>query len=46
MVDVIREYFDNSNKQTILMFIDEQNLSKEELDVELINLIKSKKAEL
>jgi len=45
MKDVIREYFDNSYKQTVSMFIDEQNLSKEELD-ELINLIKSKKAEL
>jgi BlaI family transcriptional regulator, penicillinase repressor len=45
MKDAIREYFDNSYKQTVSMFIDEQNLSKEELD-ELINLIKSKKAEL
>jgi len=45
MKDVIREYFDNSYKQTVSMFIDEQNLSREELD-ELINLIKSKKEEL
>ncbi len=45
MKDVIKEYFDNSYKQTVSMFIDEQHLSKEDLD-ELINLIKSKKAEL
>ena len=45
MKDVIREYFDNSYKQTVSMFIDEQNLTREELD-ELINLIKSKKEEL
>ncbi|MDZ7607069.1 MAG: BlaI/MecI/CopY family transcriptional regulator [Cyclobacteriaceae bacterium] len=45
MKDAIREYFDNSYKQTVSMFIDEQHLSKDDLD-ELINLIKSKKEEL
>ena len=40
--DVVKDYFDNSYKQTVSLFIEEQNLSKEDLD-ELIELIKSKK---
>ena len=40
--DVVKDYFDNSYKQTVSLFIEEQNLSKEDLD-ELINLIQSKK---
>lgn len=40
--DVVREYFDNSYKQTVSLFIEEENLSNEELD-ELMDLIKSKK---
>ncbi len=40
--DVVMDYFDNSYKQTVSLFIEEQNLSNEDLD-ELIELIKSKK---
>ncbi len=40
--DVVREYFDNSYKQTVSLFIEEEKLSNDELD-ELIDLIKSKK---
>ena len=40
--DVVREYFDNSYKQTVSMFIEDEQLSNSELD-ELIALIKSKK---
>ena len=40
--DVVKDYFDNSYKQTVSLFIEEQNLSKDDLD-ELINLIQSKK---
>lgn len=40
--DVVKDYFDNSYKQTVSLFIEEENLSKEDLD-ELIELIKSKK---
>jgi predicted transcriptional regulator len=40
--DVVREYFDNSYRQTVSHFIEEENLSNAELD-ELIDLIKSKK---
>lgn len=40
--DVVKDYFDNSYKQTVSLFIEEKNLSKEDLD-ELIALIKSKK---
>lgn len=40
--DVVREYFDNSYKQTVSMFIEDEQLSNSELD-ELIDLIKSKK---
>jgi predicted transcriptional regulator len=43
--DVVKDYFDNSYKQTVSLFIEEQNLSKDELD-ELIHLIKTKKEEL
>lgn len=42
--DVVKDYFDNSYKQTVSLFIEEQNLSKDELD-ELIQLIQSKKEE-
>jgi len=42
--DVVKDYFDNSYKQTVSLFIEEQNLSNEDLD-ELIELIKSKKQE-
>jgi predicted transcriptional regulator len=42
--DVVKDYFDNSYKQTVSLFIEEQNLSNEDLD-ELISLIKSKKEE-
>ena len=42
--DIVKDYFDNSYKQTVSLFIEEQNLSKEDLD-ELIELIKSKKEE-
>jgi BlaI family penicillinase repressor len=41
--DVVKDYFDNSYKQTVSLFIEEQNLSKEDLD-ELIELIKNKKS--
>ena len=40
--DVVKDYFDNSYKQTVSLFIEEQNLSEADLD-ELIALIKSKK---
>ena len=40
--DVVKDYFDNSYKQTVSLFIEEENLSKEDLD-ELIELITSKK---
>ena len=40
--DVVKDYFDNSYKQTVSLFIEEENLSKEDLD-ELIELIKNKK---
>ena len=43
--DVVKDYFDNSYKQTVSLFIEEQNLSKEDLD-ELSELIKSKKEAL
>jgi len=43
--DVVKDYFDNSYKQTVSLFIEDQNLSKEDLD-ELFNLIKSKKEAL
>lgn len=42
--DVVKDYFDNSYKQTVSLFIEEQNLSKDDLD-ELINLIQSKKTD-
>jgi len=42
--DVVREYFDNSYKQTVSLFIEDEQLSNSELD-ELIDLIKSKKLE-
>ena len=42
--DVVKDYFDNSYKQTVSLFIEEQNLSKEDL-AELINFINSKKEE-
>ena len=40
--DVVKDYFDNSYKQTVSLFIEEENLSKDDLE-ELIDLIKSKK---
>ena len=40
--DIVKDYFDNSYKQTVSMFIDEQKLTQEDLD-ELMDLIKSKK---
>jgi len=40
--DVVKDYFDNSYKQTVSLFIEEQNLSKEDLD-ELLDMINSKK---
>ena len=40
--DVVKDYFDNSYKQTVSLFIEEQKLSNEDLD-ELIDLIESKK---
>lgn len=43
--DVVKDYFDNSYKQTVSLFIEEQHLSKDELD-ELIHLIKTKQEEL
>lgn len=42
--DVVKDYFDNSYKQTVSMFIEEQQLSKEDLN-ELIALINTKKEE-
>jgi BlaI family penicillinase repressor len=42
--DVVKDYFDNSYKQTVSLFIEEQNLSKEDLD-ELMRLIQLKKEE-
>ena len=41
--DVVKDYFDNSYKQTVSLFIEEENLSKDDLD-ELIELIKNKKS--
>ena len=35
--DVVKDYFDNSYKQTVSLFIEEKNLSNEDLD-ELIDL--------
>lgn len=43
--DVVKDYFDNSYKQTVSLFIEEQNLSKDDLD-DLIDLIQSKKGAL
>ncbi len=43
--DVVKDYFDNSYKQTVSLFIEEQNLSNEDLN-ELIELIQSKKQQL
>ncbi len=43
--NVVKDYFDNSYKQTVSLFIEEQNLSKEDLD-ELMELIQSKKENL
>ncbi len=40
--DVVKDYFDNSYKQTVSLFIEEQKLSNEDLE-ELMELIKSKK---
>ena len=40
--DIVKDYFDNSYKQTVSLFIEEQKLSKDDLD-ELISLIQSKK---
>lgn len=40
--DVVKDYFDNSYKQTVSLFIEEKNLSNDDLD-ELIDLIQSKK---
>ncbi|XOV92154.1 MAG: BlaI/MecI/CopY family transcriptional regulator [Bacteroidota bacterium] len=40
--DVVKDYFDNSYKQTVSLFIEEKNLSKDDLD-ELLKLIKNKK---
>ena len=40
--DIVKYYFDNSYKQTVSLFIEEQDLSKEDLD-ELMLLIESKK---
>ena len=42
--DVVKDYFDNSYKQTVSLFIEEKELSNDDLD-ELIDLIKSKKEE-
>jgi len=39
--DVVKDYFDNSYKQTVSLFIEEEKLSKQDLD-ELIKLIQSK----
>jgi len=40
--DVVKDYFDNSYKQTVSLFIEEQKLSDEDLE-EIMELIKSKK---
>ena len=40
--EVVKDYFDNSYKQTVSLFIEEQNLTKKDMD-ELIQLIQSKK---
>ena len=40
--DVVKDYFDNSYKQTVSLFIEEEKLSDEDLN-ELIELIKAKK---
>jgi BlaI family penicillinase repressor len=40
--NVVQDYFDDSYKQTVSLFIEEQKLSKQDLD-ELIELIQSKK---
>jgi BlaI family transcriptional regulator, penicillinase repressor len=42
MKDIVKDYFDNSYKQTVSMFIAEHELSHQDLD-ELIALIESKK---
>ena len=42
--DVVKDYFDNSYKQTVSLFIEEQNLSKADLD-DLAKLIQSKKTD-
>ena len=42
--DVVKDYFDNSYKQTVSLFIEEQNLTKEDMD-ELIDSIQTKKEE-
>jgi len=41
--NVVKDYFDNSYKQTVSLFIEEQKLSNEELD-ELMELIKKQKS--
>ena len=43
MKEIIKDYFDNSYKQTVSMFIEEQELSDDDL-LELLQLIKSKKS--
>ena len=40
--EVVKDYFDNSYKQTVSLFIEEQNLTSEDMD-ELVELIQSKK---
>jgi len=40
--DVVKDYFDNSYKQTVSLFIEEKELSDKDLD-ELVALINSKK---
>ena len=42
--DVVKDYFDNSYKQTVSLFIEEKKLSNEDLD-ELIDLINAKKSD-
>ena len=42
--DVVKDYFDNSYKQTVSLFIEEEKLSNEDLN-DLIELIKAKKQE-
>lgn len=41
--DVVKDYFDNSYKQTVSLFIEEKKLSNDDLD-ELIELINAKKS--